>query len=133
MATNFTRGPFSSDQFLNQFQEAATDLVTHLASEPEDPFWDVFYPSIARSLGDWPAATAYTWDHKMEILQRLQYMEPLHKQGEMVKLSRWFSIWDAYDQRIQMHGPFTLMVLCYIGIFKDWLLMDENLLSYHHG
>ena len=60
------------------------------------------------------------------VLKKLEGVFPLLKQGDMVKLTRWFSLWNVYEEKLRCHASFILMVLCYIGFHKGWLLSDDT-------
>eukprot|EP00971_Amphidinium_carterae_P332827 6467184-Amphidinium_carterae.2 len=55
---NWTKGPFQSDAFYSNFQEAALDVVAVLESEAEEDsvLWSLFYEEISRALGIWDSS-----------------------------------------------------------------------------
>ena len=124
LVANFTMGPFSSDAFLLSFQESAKDMIEYVSKDIECPLWCAFYEDIARSLGPWDEDKAWTNEHMLSVVLSLKEAPPLHTQGDHVKLSRWFSLWDRWEERLHTWGSFMLMTLTWIGLHKGFFNSD---------
>ena len=121
LCCNWTRAPFKSDANLEAFQQAAKDCFAFIASEEcEDELWLAFYEEIAKSYGMWDDNVAYTKDHLAAVMHAAASDKCLHRQGDNVKLSRWFSFWDRFEEGLKTSSPVMLMVLIYISLHKDW-------------
>ena len=128
---NWSRAPFHSDAFLSNFQEAGRDMLTFLMDHNDNFFWPMFYEQIAQSQGSWGTGDEWTEPHMQMVLAALQGAVPLYSQGDNIKLSRWFSLWDQWDERLAKWASFYLMVLTWIGMEKEWL--DDDLMSFIAG
>ena len=49
------------------------------------------------------------------------------------KLSRWFSVWTVFVDRLKVVGVIILFVLVYVGLHKNSLALDDVILMYNLG
>lgn len=124
LCCNFLHGPFNADGNFQDLQGAAEDLFAHMT--PEDELWQAFHMPIAKDIGVGPLQLAGDVRGASCVMQAAQGHDVLRKKGDRVKLSRWFSVWDRYEEKLENGWNILLLVLLYSGLAKGWFAVSDE-------
>ena len=99
LALNYTDGPFHSQGNLQSFLEGVLNCLAFIRKDSR--LWkDVFYKQVAKDYGMKSSSDYGTDEHFQSVLDTVRADPMMHKGGDLVKLSRWGSIWDRWDEKL---------------------------------
>ena len=134
LVANCLKAPFKSHANLESLTSGAQDLFTLIrALNFNLELWRYFYEPIAKALGLWDSAVAWTIAHMSIVLAACESHSIVHHSGKTVQLSRWFSVWDRFADKLVDVVPLMMMVMIWLGLFKGWLTFGDALLQYVLG
>ena len=134
LVANFLKAPFKSHANLESFVSGAQDLFVLIRSLKFNfELWKTFYEPIAKALGLWDSAVAWTIGHMSDVLAACETHPIVHHAGKTVQLSRWFSVWDRFTDKLVETVPLMTMIMVWLGFFKGWLTCGDALLQYVLG
>lgn len=117
---NLVMGPWNGSSWFSTLRGA---LDTYVANHTwRCPLFAFFYERIAKDFQDCPAGAYGSAEHMEATFARLKTAKVFFAKGVRVKMARWMSIWDSWDEFKMFSGVFTL-VLAYAclrhGIVKN--------------
>ena len=119
LIANWTRAPFNSHVNWEHFSSAMKDMWAYIrGSNFTAELWLAFYEAIAKRLGLWDPDLGFSEDHMESVLKACENLSSLCNIGDSVKLSRWYSVWDRWDEKLDKLTEILLMVMIYVGLFK---------------
>lgn len=98
LVLNFTCGPFGSDANWEDLKSASLDCYAFM--DTDDQMFDTFYYPIARDLNKLAIDEMHTAEHKSMVKDMSQVCKGLRTKGDKVKLSRWFSVFDRWHEKL---------------------------------
>ena len=129
LVANYRKTPFGSDDAFHKCSATAHNLISLIRSLDFDfLLFDSFYPDMAKAFG--------LWEQDMLTEQRMAAVldmceDNVQYLGEVVKVNRWFAIWDSVNDRLGRLGPFMAMVLIWMGMNGDWAEQAADILHFY--
>jgi hypothetical protein len=123
---NYTFGPFKSHGFFQSFVEGAKNCFAFVGKD-SDMWKEWFYKPIAKDHGLFDPETFGTTEHSSMVYQTAKDDPMIYNSGDMVKLSRWGSIWDRYKEKLKEQWSTKLMVNVVNGLEHGWFACSEDL------
>ena len=122
---NFLTGPFGSQQNFDEFTGAAADAFAFIEDICTEP-WPRFFKAVAKDLGLWSRdAEGPALSH--QVLQLAKTHPCLKNIGTRIKLSRWFSVFRVFRERLKPAWHIYLLVYLHAGAERGWFATQHDL------
>ena len=113
-------GPWNSQQFWNQTQQAVEHHIKHASSN--DPLFLALWPAIADDIRHKLTSEPGSEEEREQVWKVLKQSKCLRVSGNRATLTRWFEFlaqYKGFDEEYHIHLFQFCLALYYTGVFKS--------------
>jgi hypothetical protein len=133
LLSNYTKGVLNKDANFLDFVDCAADMFAHIDDNRAESLWPIFYKGCAKEMDMCNDGEMGSDAHMEAVLEAARNNKCLSHDGDTVKLARWFSVWDRFEEKLRSCWSFKTMVNVHVGLEKGWFSSGDELLLFATG